>query len=264
MDAQCPLCQRVARGELLAANACAVAIPDAFPVSPGHALIVSRRHVADFFDLTAEEQAGLWTLLPLVKQAIDAGHATGRLQHRGERGSRGRSDRCPRPRSCHPPLSGRCARPAGRGTLGASRTSRVLEPPAVTGDRGAIALAEHVLEVLAEGSFSATYKFALFTAILDLCIENMSAHGTPPTTLTTRQLAAKVLESLLEPRRPLRAPGRAAPGRRAGRRTGRNRASNRDDPHQMGCQRIGHVVPSAGRSRGRVHAPAGFRGMEAD
>ena len=74
MDAQCPLCQRVARGELLAANACAVAIPDAFPVSPGHALIVPRRHVADFFDLAAEKQAGLWTLLPLVKQAIDAGH----------------------------------------------------------------------------------------------------------------------------------------------------------------------------------------------
>jgi hypothetical protein len=64
----------------------------------------------------------------------------------------------------------------------------------VTSDRGAIALAERVLEVLAEGSFSATYKFALLTAMLDLCIENTSAHGAPPTTLTTRQLAAKVLE----------------------------------------------------------------------
>ena len=42
------------------------------PVSPGHVLIVPRRHVAGFFDLTAEEQAGLWTLLPLVKRAIDA------------------------------------------------------------------------------------------------------------------------------------------------------------------------------------------------
>lgn len=64
----------------------------------------------------------------------------------------------------------------------------------MTSDRGAIALAERVLEVLAEGSFSATYKYALFTAILDLCIENTSTHGTPPTMLTTRQLAAKVLE----------------------------------------------------------------------
>jgi len=44
----------------------------------------------------------------------------------------------------------------------------------MTGDQGAIALAEHVLSMLDEGSFSATYKFALFTAILDLCIENTS------------------------------------------------------------------------------------------
>ena len=64
----------MARGELLATNAFAVAIADAFPISPGHALVVPRRHVADFFDLAAEKQAGLWTLLPLVKQAIDAGH----------------------------------------------------------------------------------------------------------------------------------------------------------------------------------------------
>lgn len=50
-----------------------------------------------------------------------------------------------------------------------------------------------VLTLLTEGSFSATYKFALFTAILDLCIENTSRDGVPPTVLTTRQLAEKVL-----------------------------------------------------------------------
>ena len=64
----------------------------------------------------------------------------------------------------------------------------------MTGDQGAIALAERVLSILDEGSFSATYKFALFTAILDLCIENTSRHGVPPDTLTTRQLAEKVVE----------------------------------------------------------------------
>ncbi|MCH8517348.1 MAG: HIT family protein [Cyclobacteriaceae bacterium] len=35
-------------------------LKDAFPVSPGHLLIVSKREVVDFFDLTVEEQ----TLLP--------------------------------------------------------------------------------------------------------------------------------------------------------------------------------------------------------
>ena len=62
------------------------------------------------------------------------------------------------------------------------------------GDQDAIALAERVLAILDEGGFSATYKFALFTAILNLCIEKTTVHGTPPETLTTRQLADKVVE----------------------------------------------------------------------
>ena len=75
MDVPCPLC-RVADGrETLAANTHALAIWDAFPISPGHALIVSRRHVADLFELSAEEQAALWALLPAVKTAIGARHA---------------------------------------------------------------------------------------------------------------------------------------------------------------------------------------------
>jgi hypothetical protein len=62
------------------------------------------------------------------------------------------------------------------------------------GDLDAIALAERVLSILEEGGFSATYKFALFTAILDLCIEKSTDHGTLPETLTTRQLALKVVD----------------------------------------------------------------------
>jgi len=75
MDALCPLCAAAARGGHLAANDHAIAFPDAFPVSPGHALIVSRRHVADLFELSAEEQAALWALLPDVKAALDVRHA---------------------------------------------------------------------------------------------------------------------------------------------------------------------------------------------
>ncbi len=75
MDSQCPLCGRATSGDYVAANAFAVAVADAYPVSPGHTLIVPRRHVADLFDLTSEEQGALWTLLPLVKQTIDTRHA---------------------------------------------------------------------------------------------------------------------------------------------------------------------------------------------
>jgi hypothetical protein len=64
----------------------------------------------------------------------------------------------------------------------------------MTGPRDALALAERVLAILEEGSFSATYKFALFTAILDLCMENTDRHGVPRETLTTRQLAQRVVE----------------------------------------------------------------------
>lgn len=64
----------------------------------------------------------------------------------------------------------------------------------MTSDRETLALAERVIGIVTEGSFSATYKFALFTAILDLCIERASAQGEPPSVLTTRQIAEKVVE----------------------------------------------------------------------
>ena len=74
MDEPCPLCSAAEGRETLYANTHAVAMWDAFPVSPGHALIVSRRHVADLFELSAEEQAAVWALVPAVKAAINAGH----------------------------------------------------------------------------------------------------------------------------------------------------------------------------------------------
>jgi len=75
MDEACPLCAAAELRDVLAANNHAVAFPDAYPVNPGHALIVSRRHVADLFDLSADEQAALWALLPIVKRALDEKHS---------------------------------------------------------------------------------------------------------------------------------------------------------------------------------------------
>jgi hypothetical protein len=64
----------------------------------------------------------------------------------------------------------------------------------MTHDQDALALAERVVAILEEGSFSSTYKYALFIAILDLCIEKTEASGAPPSSLTTRELATKVVE----------------------------------------------------------------------
>jgi diadenosine tetraphosphate (Ap4A) HIT family hydrolase len=43
------------------------AISDGFPVTLGHTLIISRRHVPSYFDLTAVECSDLWSLLDMVK-----------------------------------------------------------------------------------------------------------------------------------------------------------------------------------------------------
>jgi diadenosine tetraphosphate (Ap4A) HIT family hydrolase len=47
----------------LAENALAVALTDAFPVTPGHVLIVPRRHVTSFFDLALGEYVAIFELL---------------------------------------------------------------------------------------------------------------------------------------------------------------------------------------------------------
>lgn len=75
MDLHCPLCDRVEHAERLASSALAVAFLDGFPLNPGHALIVPRRHVADLFELSGDEQVALWTLLPVAKRVIDARYA---------------------------------------------------------------------------------------------------------------------------------------------------------------------------------------------
>ncbi len=44
---------------------------DAFPVGPGHTLIVPRRHVASWFDATPDERSAMLRLLNEVKAALD-------------------------------------------------------------------------------------------------------------------------------------------------------------------------------------------------
>jgi hypothetical protein len=62
------------------------------------------------------------------------------------------------------------------------------------GDRGAIGFAEKVLELLEEGRYTATYKYAVLLALIDLCLELTEASGAPTEMVTTRQLADKIVE----------------------------------------------------------------------
>jgi diadenosine tetraphosphate (Ap4A) HIT family hydrolase len=65
----CPFC--ILQGErVIHAAPFAFAIWDQYPVSPGHALVISRRHFADWFEASREEQAELLAALEAVRKAI--------------------------------------------------------------------------------------------------------------------------------------------------------------------------------------------------
>jgi 5-methylcytosine-specific restriction endonuclease McrA len=63
-----------------------------------------------------------------------------------------------------------------------------------TDERGAIAFAEKVLELLDEGRYTATYKYAVLLALIDVCLERTASSGAPPDLITTRQVADKIVE----------------------------------------------------------------------
>jgi diadenosine tetraphosphate (Ap4A) HIT family hydrolase len=66
----CPFCAIPAE-RIVEARDHAFAVLDAYPVSPGHTLVIARRHVADAFDLTADETVDLLRLLRSVRDRID-------------------------------------------------------------------------------------------------------------------------------------------------------------------------------------------------
>jgi len=53
-------------------NEVALALRDGFPVSPGHTLVIPRRHVASWFEATPEEHRGLLALVARVREQLDA------------------------------------------------------------------------------------------------------------------------------------------------------------------------------------------------
>src|SRR5947207_1660740 len=70
-DSDCPFCRRVEAGDYLQASELAVAFSDIYPLAPGHTLVIPKRHEADFFALTAEEQAGVWDLARDVRAGLE-------------------------------------------------------------------------------------------------------------------------------------------------------------------------------------------------
>lgn len=53
-------------------NELAYSARDSYPVSPGHTVVIPKRHVASFFDLTPEEVAACMALINEEKKRIDS------------------------------------------------------------------------------------------------------------------------------------------------------------------------------------------------
>jgi diadenosine tetraphosphate (Ap4A) HIT family hydrolase len=225
----CPFCFADAKlvfhaGELV------LGLWDAFPASPGHALIVPRRHVTSWFEATDEERAELAAATKDARRAIverhhpaafnvgiNDGTAAGQtVPHLHVHVIPRYAGDVPDPRGGvrHViPWAGRYAAmaegegkveeeraawisevplSAGTGATPSAAEAKSAEPSADTAE-GATAFAEKILQLLDEGRFTATYKYAVLLALTDLCVEEDVRPGRSQA-LSTLRLAEKVVE----------------------------------------------------------------------
>ncbi len=67
----CPFCT-ISPERITLESQEAFVIRDGFPVSPGHTLIIPKRHIGSYFDTTEAERAALTVLLDKAKAQLDA------------------------------------------------------------------------------------------------------------------------------------------------------------------------------------------------
>lgn len=70
MSSPCPFCILPAE-RIVVGNTRAMMIRDGFPLSPGHTLILPRRHIGSFFEVEPEERDALLALLEEAKRRLD-------------------------------------------------------------------------------------------------------------------------------------------------------------------------------------------------
>ena len=70
MSPPCPFCV-LPRDRIVFESELALGFRDGFPVSPGHTLIIPKRHVASFFEATMDEQRALLRILRIARADLD-------------------------------------------------------------------------------------------------------------------------------------------------------------------------------------------------
>ena len=68
-------CELCVPADVVAENETAYARYDSNSLAPGHVIVVPRRHVADFFEMTAAEQAAVLQLLNEARRLVQQKHA---------------------------------------------------------------------------------------------------------------------------------------------------------------------------------------------
>ena len=71
MTSTCPFCT-LPPSRILENNTHGLVIRDGFPVSPGHTLVVPKRHIGSFFELEVSERDDLLKLLDHAKAQIQS------------------------------------------------------------------------------------------------------------------------------------------------------------------------------------------------
>ena len=69
-ETSCPFCTLPAE-RILISNTHGVVIRDGFPISPGHTLVIPRRHAGSFFDLEEPERNALLALLDEARRRLE-------------------------------------------------------------------------------------------------------------------------------------------------------------------------------------------------
>ena len=68
----CPFCNiNNAKDDIVWESKHSIAILDRYPVSTGHTLVIPKRHIKSYFDLTQDEVDELWDSVKNVKEALN-------------------------------------------------------------------------------------------------------------------------------------------------------------------------------------------------
>ena len=70
MNKDCPFCT-LPDDRIIDSNEMGFVIRDGFPISPGHTLIIPKRHVGSFFEISLEERDDLLDLLDQAQKVLD-------------------------------------------------------------------------------------------------------------------------------------------------------------------------------------------------